>query len=70
MQLDVIKADAQTGDAIDPVCGMNVNPPVAIEKGLHSRHQDVDYYFCGKGCKLEFEEDPDKYLDPAYVPSM
>jgi YHS domain-containing protein len=28
------------------------------------------YYFCGKGCKLVFEDDPEKYLDPDYVPSM
>ena len=28
------------------------------------------YYFCGKGCRLEFEDDPEKYFDPDYVPSM
>ena len=29
-----------------------------------------DYFFCGKGCKLEFDDDPERYLDPSYVPSM
>jgi YHS domain-containing protein len=56
--------------AIDPVCGMTVGPLAAREKGLHSRHQETDHYFCGKGCKLEFDEDPERYLDPSYVPSM
>ena len=58
------------GPVIDPVCGMTVDPPTALEKGLHSHHADTDYYFCGKGCKLDFDEDPQRYLDPAYRPSM
>ncbi len=56
--------------AIDPVCGMTVEPEAARAKGLHSTVKDRDYFFCGKGCKLEFDEDPERYLDPAYVPSM
>ena len=28
------------------------------------------YYFCGRGCLLDFRDDPDHYLDPAYVPHM
>jgi YHS domain-containing protein len=63
--------DASTSsDASDPVCGMVVVPATAIEKGLHVAHQGIDYYFCGKGCKLEFTDDPQRFLDPAYVPSM
>lgn len=54
----------------DPVCGMTVEPESARSKGLHSVHGDADYFFCGKGCKLEFDDDPDRYLDPSYVPSM
>lgn len=56
--------------ASDPVCGMTVEPDAARSKGLHSSYQGVDYFFCGKGCKLEFDEDPGRYLDPGYVPSM
>jgi YHS domain-containing protein len=52
------------------VCGMMVDRGAARAKGLHSRHQEVDYYFCGKGCKLDFIEDPARYLDPSYVRSM
>ena len=60
----------QTPQSIDPVCGMTVEPEGARAKGLHSSYGSGDYVFCGKGCKLEFDEDPERYLDPAYAPSM
>jgi len=56
--------------SIDPVCGMTVDRAVAHEKGLHSTHEGREYLFCGRGCKLEFGDDPGRYLDPSYVPSM
>ncbi len=55
---------------IDPVCGMTVEPESARAKGLHSSRSGVEYFFCGKGCKLEFDDDPEHYLAPDYVPSM
>lgn len=55
--------------AVDPVCGMTVEPESARAKGLHSSDGGTDYFFCGKGCKLEFDEDPKRYLDPTYTPS-
>jgi P-type Cu+ transporter len=54
----------------DPVCGMTVDPEGARAKGLVSEYQGTTYYFCGKGCKLDFEEGPERYFDPSYVPSM
>lgn len=62
--------DASDSQAIDPVCGMTVDRAVAEAKDLHTTHKGVDYYFCGKGCKLEFGDDPERFLDPSYVPSM
>lgn len=56
--------------AIDPVCGMTVDPVAARAKDLSSHFGGVEYFFCGKGCKLEFGDDPDRYLDPSFVPSM
>lgn len=51
----------------DPVCGMDVD----VAHAQHvSEHQGTKYHFCGKGCKLDFEEDPEHYLDPAYEPHM
>jgi Cu+-exporting ATPase len=51
--------------AIDPVCGMTVETETA--KNTHE-HEGTTYYFCGKGCMLEFRDDPEQYLDPHYVP--
>jgi P-type Cu+ transporter len=56
--------------ATDPVCGMTVDPEAARAKGLVAEHNGVTYYFCGKGFMLEFRDDPDKYFDPSYTPSM
>ncbi|MEO7119359.1 MAG: YHS domain-containing protein [Candidatus Limnocylindrales bacterium] len=69
MDLDFTPS-AASGSAIDPVCGMTVDIADATAKGLHEQHDGVDHYFCGKGCLLEFRDDPAKYLDPGYVPSM
>jgi Cu+-exporting ATPase len=66
-----LETDApMTTMAVDPVCGMNVNPEIATAQALTSEHDGQTYYFCGKGCKLDFDEDPKKYFDPDYVPSM
>ena len=54
----------------DPVCGMAVVPADAEAKGLVAEHNGVTYYFCGRGCLLEFRDDPDRFLDPNHVPSM
>ena len=46
--------------AIDPVCHMEVdtkNPP-----GGTLEHDGETYYFCGPGCRLNFEEDPAGYV--------
>jgi YHS domain-containing protein len=55
------------GIAIDPVCGMRV----VIEDAQHtSEHEGVTYYFCAKGCKLDFDDDPARILAPDYEPHM
>jgi YHS domain-containing protein len=53
--------------AIDPVCGMEVDTTTSQ---LKTEHNGETYWFCGKGCLLEFQDDPDKYLDPGYEKSM
>ncbi len=60
------QAVAETGGpVIDPVCGMTVDPMAARSAGLRSRLGEMDYYFCARGCKLEFDEDPASYLAAA-----
>jgi YHS domain-containing protein len=54
----------------DPVCGMTVDVDAAREKGLATTHEDHEYVFCGKGCLLEFRDDPGLYLAVGYSPSM
>ncbi|HTC86200.1 MAG TPA: YHS domain-containing protein [Candidatus Acidoferrum sp.] len=55
--------------AVDPVCGMEVEVE-ATPPALTFEFEGTIYYFCGKGCRLEFADDPKHYLDPAYEPSM
>ena len=45
--------------AIDPVCGMSVDP--ATSK-LKMDYAGLTYYFCSAGCKESFAADPGKYL--------
>jgi YHS domain-containing protein len=54
----------------DPVCGMTVDIEEARADGRIIRRADREYVFCGRGCLLEFRDDPMQYLDPAYAPSM
>ncbi len=59
------EADETMAVAIDPVCGMEVEIETAK---LTSEYDGTTYYFCGKGCKLDFDEDPETYLAPDYKP--
>jgi Cu+-exporting ATPase len=54
----------------DPVCGMTVNLAEARGKGLTTEHEGREYGFCGKGCLLEFKDDPESFLVQGYVPQM
>jgi YHS domain-containing protein len=51
---------------IDPVCGMTVNP--ADRPDLHLEHEGRTYWFCGKGCLLEFRDAPGTFTAPGYQP--
>ncbi|HKS87180.1 MAG TPA: heavy metal translocating P-type ATPase [Pseudolabrys sp.] len=50
---------AAAGAAIDPVCGMSIDPHTARERASHRGHS---YYFCSAGCRTKFAADPQKYL--------
>ena len=47
--------------AIDPVCGMKVNPATAQNRFTY---RGRDYFFCGKRCRERFEAEPEKFLGP------
>jgi len=46
--------------AIDPVCGMTVDPNAGKPSYAHGGHI---YHFCSDGCRLKFAADPDRYLN-------
>jgi Cu+-exporting ATPase len=45
--------------AIDPVCGMEVDPQQAAGT---SEYHGTTYYFCSAGCKRQFEKAPESYV--------
>ncbi len=45
--------------ATDPVCGMAVER----EKAIHIEWEGQVYYFCAKGCRDEFMNDPERFID-------
>jgi YHS domain-containing protein/uncharacterized membrane protein YraQ (UPF0718 family) len=49
----------QHSSAIDPVCGMTVDPEHAEYRSFQGTET---YYFCSAGCKETFDHDPDKYI--------
>jgi len=53
--------------ATDPVCGMHVGTETSE---LSLEHDGTRYWFCGKGCLLEFRDDPSTFLAPDHVPTM
>ena len=48
------------GEALDPVCGMVVDPHKTPHQEAHGGHT---YYFCSGGCRTKFAANPAKYLD-------
>ncbi len=54
--------ETPSGEAIDPICGMTVD--IASVKYM-SEYEGQFIYFCTPGCKLSFDKEPEKYLEPA-----
>ena len=46
-------------NALDPVCGMTVDPEKTPHHAVHNHH---DYHFCSAGCRTKFIANPGKYL--------
>jgi Cu+-exporting ATPase len=51
--------DQAAEGAIDPTCGMTVDPHTAKHRAEYRGHT---YYFCSAGCRTKFANDPQKYL--------
>ncbi|MEO2090743.1 MAG: YHS domain-containing protein, partial [Gemmataceae bacterium] len=62
--------DRSAPSALDPVCGMTVDPARAAGSAVHEGHT---YYFCSTGCLQKFRADPQKFIgsrlaEPAPTP--
>ncbi|MEA9752906.1 heavy metal translocating P-type ATPase [Xanthomonas campestris pv. raphani] len=55
------QTSATGNTAIDPVCGMQVDP---LTTEHHATHAGTDYHFCSARCRERFVADPAKYLSP------
>ncbi|MBT9470770.1 MAG: heavy metal translocating P-type ATPase [Phenylobacterium sp.] len=51
----------QAAKAIDPVCGMTVDP---LTTPHHAEHDGREFHFCSAGCRTKFQADPAPYLAP------
>jgi Cu+-exporting ATPase len=58
-------AEART--AIDPVCGMTVDPATTRHR---RQYQGRTYYFCADSCRRSFAIDPRRYLAGKAAPSV
>jgi len=56
--------DAST--AIDPVCGMSVDPEATAHEATH---EHTDYFFCSAGCRAKFVASPTTWLGPRTEPA-
>jgi len=54
------------GAAIDPVCGMTVDPATAKQV---STHDGQTFYFCSAGCKAKFDASPATYTAAGQKPA-
>ncbi|BBC02784.1 MULTISPECIES: heavy metal translocating P-type ATPase [Bradyrhizobium] len=52
---------AEAAFAIDPVCGMKVNPTTAKHR---FSYKGEEYLFCSGRCRERFEAEPEKFLKP------
>ncbi|WP_292050720.1 heavy metal translocating P-type ATPase [Brevundimonas sp. UBA5866] len=54
--------DGISDTAVDPVCGMTVDPQKTAHHATHAGH---DHHFCSAGCREKFVADPEHYLSPS-----
>jgi Cu+-exporting ATPase len=57
---------AEGGKALDPVCGMTVDPAATPH---HAEHAGHTFHFCSAGCRAKFVAEPAKYLAKDQAPA-
>src|ERR1044072_323355 len=61
----VMKTDQAS--AVDPVCGMTVNPETAAGS---FDYNGKTYYFCAKHCLHKFSQNPELFLSKSSTPTQ
>ena len=59
------KAAGDAKTAIDPVCGMTVDPATTAHRATHDHNE---HFFCSAGCRTKFVASPASYLGPKSEP--
>jgi YHS domain-containing protein len=59
LRLETASPTQEENDAVDPVCGMQVNKNQAPAS---MTHRGQVYYFCREECRVRFAENPGRYL--------
>jgi len=54
-----VEQSLQLSDAVDPVCGMTVDP---VKSPHRYSYHHRDYHFCSAGCRSKFANEPQAYL--------
>ena len=68
-----METDGDSRDAAAARSGLRHGPSTPRSRraaGLTVEHEGQTYYFCGRGCRLEFLDDPKRFFDPDYLPHM
>jgi len=60
------RGHAHPDTAVDPVCGMTVDPAATAH---HAEHAGRSFHFCSAGCRTRFVADPAKFLEPDQTPA-
>jgi P-type Cu+ transporter len=61
LRQDPVNQNPSGVSAIDPVCGMTVDPAKAAGS---FEYNGQTYYFCGQSCLEKFRADPQRFLNP------
>lgn len=52
------ESDMESTPAVDPVCGMTVEPDTAAD---HETYRGKEFFFCSTGCSKRFRDDPESF---------
>jgi Cu+-exporting ATPase len=59
MLIEDSKPRGEVMKVVDPVCKMTIDSEKAAAT---SQYKGQTLYFCSKGCKTKFDQEPEKYL--------